>query len=122
MLMGWDRAEIERRVEQEPRLRIALLQYIVHQCVELQDRIEAMAVHKTPERAMLGLLQLAADLGTEAEDGSSRIAHLTHETIAEFVGTSREIVRSQMNRLRRLGLIRYSRKHLDVYPRRCSMS
>jgi CRP/FNR family transcriptional regulator len=116
MLMGWDRAEIEHRIEQEPRLGIALFQYMIHQCLELQDRIEAMAVHRTPERVMLGLVQLATDLGTEAEDGSARIAHLTHDTIAEFVGTSREIVSCQMNRLRRLGLIRYSRKHLDVYP------
>jgi len=116
MLMGWDREEIEHRIELEPRLGIALFQYMVHQCLELQDRIEAMAVHKTPERVMLGLVQLAADLGNEAEGGSARIAHLTHETIAEFVGTSREIVSSQMNRLRRLGLIHYSRKYLDVYP------
>jgi CRP-like cAMP-binding protein len=89
---------------------------MVHQCLELQDRIETMAVHKTPERVMLGLVQLATDLGTETEDGSTQIAHLTHDTIAEFVGTSREIVSCQMNRLRRLGFIRYSRKYLDVYP------
>ena len=115
MLMGWDRAEIEMRIEQEPRLGIALFEYMVHQCLELKDRIETMAVHKTPERVMLGLLQLATDLGTETEDGATRIAHLTHDTIAEFVGTSREIVSCQMNRLRRLGLIRYSRRYLDVY-------
>ena len=115
MLMGWDRAEIEMRIEQEPRLGIALFEYMVHQCLELKDRIETMAVHKTPERVMLGLLQLATDLGTETEEGSTRVAHLTHDTIAEFVGTSREIVSCQMNRLRRLGLIRYSRRHLDVY-------
>ena len=115
MLMGWDRAEIEMRIEQDPRLGIALFQYMVHQCLELKDRIETMAVHKTPERVMLGLLQLAGDLGTETVDGSTRIAHLTHDTIAEFVGTSREIVTCQMNRLRRSGLIRYSRRHLDVY-------
>ena len=115
MLMGWDRAEIELRIEQEPRLGIALFQYLIRQCLKLKDRIETMAVHKTPERVMLGLLQLAADLGTETVDGSTRIAHLTHDTIAEFVGTSREIVSCQMNRLRRMGLIRYSRRYLDVY-------
>ena len=64
---------------------------------------------------MLALLQLATDLGTSAPDGATRIASLTHHTIAEFVGTSREIVTFQMNRLRRLGLIRYSRKFIDVY-------
>jgi hypothetical protein len=40
---------------------------------------------------------------------------LTHHTIAEYVGTSREIVTFQLNRLRRLGMLRYSRKHMDIY-------
>jgi CRP/FNR family transcriptional regulator len=114
-LMSWSRAEIEQQVEREPRLGIALSQYLVRECLELQDRIESMAVHKTPERVYLALLQLAADLGTPMPDGSRRIASLTHHTIAEFVGTSREIVTFQMNRLRRKGLVRYSRKQIDVY-------
>jgi CRP/FNR family transcriptional regulator len=114
-LMSWSRADIELQVEREPRLGIALSQYLVRQCLELQDRIESMAVHKTPERVMLALLQLASDLGTLAPDGSTRVAALTHHTIAEFVGTSREIVTFQMNRLRRMGLIRYSRKYIDIY-------
>jgi len=91
-LMSWSRAEIEQHIEREPRLGIALSQYLVRQCLELQDRIESMAVHKTPERVMLALLQLAADLGTPMSDGAVRVSSLTHHTIAEFVGTSREIV------------------------------
>jgi len=114
-LMSWSRAEIEQQVEREPRLGIALAQYLARECLELQDRIESMAVHKTPERVYLALLQLAADLGAPMPDGSLRIASLTHHTIAEFVGTSREIVTFQMNQLRRKGLLRYSRKHIDVY-------
>jgi CRP-like cAMP-binding protein len=114
-LMSWSRTEIEQQVEREPHLGIALSQYLVRECLELQDRIESMAVHKTPERVTLALLQLATDLGSPMPDGSLRVASLTHNTIAEFVGTSREIVTFQMNRLRRLGLVRYSRKHIDVY-------
>lgn len=114
-LMSWSRSEIEQQVEREPRLGIALSQYLVRECLELQDRIESMAVHKTPERVMLALLQLAADLGSPMPDGSLRVASLTHHTIAEFVGTSREIVTFQMNRLRRSGLVRYSRKHIDIH-------
>jgi CRP/FNR family cyclic AMP-dependent transcriptional regulator len=114
-LMSWSRNEIEQQVEREPHLGIALWQYLVRQCLDLQDRIESMAVHKTPERVMLALLQLAAELGSPMPDGSLRVASLTHHTIAEFVGTSREIVTFQMNRMRRIGLVRYSRKHIDVY-------
>jgi CRP/FNR family cyclic AMP-dependent transcriptional regulator len=113
-VMSWSRNEIEQQVEHDPRLGIALAKYLVRQCLDLQDRIESMAVHKTPERVMLGLLQLGADLGVPMPDGSLSVASLTHHTIAEFVGTSREIVTFQMNRLRRLGLVRYSRKHIDI--------
>ncbi len=114
-VMCWSRSEIEMQIEREPRLGIALAQYMVRQCIEMQDRIESMAMYKTPERVMLALVQLANTLGSLMPDGSVRIASLTHHTIAEFVGTSREIITFQMNRLRRAGMLRYSRKHIDIY-------
>jgi CRP-like cAMP-binding protein len=114
-LMSWTSAEVERHIEREPRLGIALSQYLVRQCIELQDRIESMAVYKTPERVMVSLIQLANSLGTPTVDGGMRIVALTHHTIAEYVGTSREIVTFQLNRLRRLGMLRYSRKYMDIY-------
>jgi len=114
-VMSWSREEIELQIEREPCLGIALWQYMVRASLELQDRIESMAVHKTPERVSLALLQLSAELGSLMPDGALRLDSLTHQTIAEFVGTSREIVTCQMNRLRRMGLLRYSRKNIDIY-------
>jgi CRP/FNR family transcriptional regulator, cyclic AMP receptor protein len=114
-VMSWTVNEIEAQIEREPRLGLALSQYLVRQCIELQDRIESMAVYKTPERVMLALMQLADSLGAPMADGAVRVPALTHHTIAEFVGTSREIVTFQLNRLRRLGMLRYSRKHMDIY-------
>src|SRR5205085_7418533 len=113
-VMSWTAHEIETQIEREPRLGLALSQYLVRQCIELQDRIESMAIYKTPERVMLALVQLADSLGTPMADGSTRVSALTHHTIAEFVGTSREIVTFQLNRLRRMGMLRYSRKHMDI--------
>ena len=113
-VMSWTSAEVLQQVEREPRLGVALAQYLVRQCMEMQDRIESMATYKTPERIMLALLQLGADVGVSRPDRTIRLSSLTHHTIADFVGTSREIVTFQMNRLRRMDLIRYSRRHLDV--------
>jgi CRP-like cAMP-binding protein len=114
-LMAWSAGEVLQQIEREPWLGVALAQYLARQCQEMQDRIESMAVHKTPERVMLALLQLAGGLGAATGDtGIARLASLTHQTIAEFVGTSREIVTFQMNRLRRAGFIHYSRQYLDI--------
>ncbi len=114
-LMAWKRSEIEQQVEREPRLGLALMEELVLNCLDMEERMQAMSGCKTPERVMLSLVQLARRLGEEQSDGAYRMASLTHHTIAEHVGTSREIVSSQMSRLRRLGLILYSRRHIDVY-------
>src|SRR6202047_4529859 len=83
-VMSWTRNEIEQQIEREPRLGIALAQYMVQQCLALQDRIESMAIQKTPERVMVALAQLAEMLGAPLPDGTTRIASLTHQTIAEY--------------------------------------
>jgi CRP-like cAMP-binding protein len=114
-LMGWSREEIETQIDREPRLGLALAQYMVRQCLELQERIESLAVHKTPERIMLALAQLAVSMGTAMADNATRIPALTHHTLAEYVGTSREIVTFQLNRLRRKGCLKYTRKYIDVF-------
>jgi CRP-like cAMP-binding protein len=114
-LMAWTSAEIEQQVERNPQLGIALSQYLVAQCIELQDRMENVAVYKIPERVMLALMRLANDLGTPTAEGTVRVPPLTHQAIAEYVGTSREIVTFHMNRMRRMGMLKYSRRHIDVY-------
>jgi len=115
VLMAWTSTEIEQQVERNPQLGIALSQYLVAQCIELQDRMENVAVYKIPERVMLALTRLANDLGTPMADGAIRVPPLTHQAIAEYVGTSREIVTFHMNRLRRMGMLKYSRRNIDVF-------
>jgi CRP-like cAMP-binding protein len=114
-IMAWKRAEIEQQVEKEPGLGLALMEVVIARCLELGERMQAMATCMTPQRVLLALLQLARQLGEPRPDGAMRMASLTHHTLAEYVGTSREIVSSQMSAFRRRGLIQYSRQHIDVY-------
>jgi CRP/FNR family transcriptional regulator len=113
-LMAWSKAEVEHQIEREPRLGLALLEEFVLATLDLEDRMHAMATCKTPERVMLSLLQLQGKLGEPQGNGTMRMASLTHMVIAEHVGTSREIVSAQMSRLRRLGLVRYSRTYIEI--------
>lgn len=114
-LMAWSRDEIERQIEHEPLLGLALVQYLLGKCVELQGRIESAARHEVPARVMLALAHFGSEFGTPVADGAMRVPSITQRSIAEYIGTSREVVTQQMNRLRRIGVVSYSRKHIDVY-------
>ncbi|HWQ54619.1 MAG TPA: Crp/Fnr family transcriptional regulator [Bryobacteraceae bacterium] len=114
-VMMWSRTEIEEQVEEHPRLGLALVQMAVARCLELETRLEALANDKTPARVARALAEFAERQGAPAEDGSVHVAPLTHQLIAEYVGTSREIVTYQMNLLRQMGYIRYSRRGIEVY-------
>jgi len=112
-VVSWTRAEIEQQIGRSPRLGMALQAYFAQRCIELLTRIEALAFRKTKERVMLALVQLAEGLGMPAE-GGLRLAPMTHQMIAEYVGTSREIVTSHMSEVRRMGLLEYNRKYIQV--------
>ena len=88
-VMAWSAAEIESHIVREPRLGLALVQYMVRQCMTMEERIQCMAICKTPERVALALVQLADATGVALEDGALRMGGLTHHTLAEYVGTSR---------------------------------
>jgi CRP/FNR family transcriptional regulator len=113
-VMAWSKAEIEHQILKVPRLGLALLEELVIATRDMKDRVQAMATRKTPEKVMMSLLQLQRTLGVPQANRAMRMAGITHMVIAAHAGTTREIVTAQMNRLRKLGMVRYSRKFIDV--------
>src|SRR5215468_1706274 len=115
-LMSWTSREIEEQAERQPKLGIALLQMLIKRGLDYQARLESFALDKTPERVVRSLLRFATRMGTPTEDGAIAIPPLTHQVLAQYVGTTREIITFQMNQLRQKGLLRYSRKGIQIYP------
>jgi CRP/FNR family transcriptional regulator len=114
-VMSWTPEEVEERIEQEPRLAVALCEYFARNTALVRNRITTISNCKTGPRVMTALVELSRSIGTTTPQGALRITGLTHQAIAEYVGTSREIVTSEMNRLRRMGYVSYSRLHTDIY-------
>src|SRR4051794_18683093 len=113
--MCWTPEEVQERVEKEPKLALALCEYFGRHNTLLRERITTIANYKTGPRVMFALVQLARSNGATTPTGAMRITGLTHQAIADYVGTSREIVTSELNRLRRLGYVSYSRLYTDIY-------
>ncbi len=60
------------------------------------------------------LLRLCEEHGKETQEGTIIPLHLTHEDLANLIGTTRETVTTQMIRFRRLGLVKRQDRFLVV--------
>jgi len=103
---------LEDLVVMNPQFSLALLQKLIRQSREFTDRIESLGADKISKRLARVLLQYGERFGTRTEDGSVELPPLTHELLSDYIGTSRELVTHFMNRFRREGLIRYSRREI----------
>ena len=109
-LMAWSTAEIEDIVAKRPRLAVALLQILAKRSIDFTERIESLSVDNIARRLARSLIRFADREGTRGDNGSARMAPLTHELLAQYVGTSREIVTHYMNQFRKDGHLEYSRR------------
>jgi CRP-like cAMP-binding protein len=114
-LMTWTANEIEEIVMKKPRLAVALLQILVQRTIDFTHRIESFSVDNIARRLARTLIRFSERLGSNEDDGSTRMAPFTHELLSQYVGTSREIVTHYMNQFRRQGYLRYSRKGIVIY-------
>lgn len=114
-LMAWTTAEIDALSVKQPRLAVALLQVLAQRNIELTSRIESFSTDDISHRLARTLLRLGKRMGTTEHDGTLRMMPLTHEVLSQYVGTSREVVTLHMNRFRRQGFLRYSRKSTILY-------
>jgi len=113
-LMCWKASDVEEIMRKQPRLAIALLQFFGQRSLVLAQRMESLFFDPIDCRLARSLLRFADRLGNEQHDGNVLMEPLTHELLAQYVGTSREVVTCHMANLRRLGYVKYSRKAIEL--------
>ena len=112
---SWTPQEIVENVTRETRLGMALLQVLACRESELTWRMESLAVDTIHLRVARSLIRLAGRMGTRQEDGTVRMPPLTHKTLSQYVGSTREIVTHHMAEFRRLGYLSYSRNGIVIH-------
>jgi CRP/FNR family cyclic AMP-dependent transcriptional regulator len=114
-LMTWAASEVQETIEREPRLGLALVQIAVQRILEFRERIGSLSADNVARRLARSLIRFSERMGRPLEDGSLLIAPLTHGVLAQYVGTSREIVTLYMTQFRRQGLLQYSRRGIVLH-------
>ena len=114
-LMAWLASDIESLATRQPRLAVALVQVLVQRNLGLTQRIVSFSIDDISKRVARTLLRLSERVGFRGNDGVFRMPPLTHELLSQYVGTSREVITLHMNRFRKLGYLRYSRRGMVVH-------
>jgi CRP/FNR family transcriptional regulator, cyclic AMP receptor protein len=106
------REDFKRRVEANPTVAWALLTELSRRLRRADVKIGGLVLLDVPGRIARLLLDLSA------ESGSERIEKpLTHQTIAQMIGASRETVSRAMKEFQDAGLIRVERRKISIGDR-----
>jgi CRP-like cAMP-binding protein len=114
-VMMWPTDALANIMNDRPCLPIALLQAMVQRTLSFRARIRNLHAGTVERRLADFLRTLAEQSGMRRNDGAALMLPLTHEVLAQYVGTSREAVTLYMTEFRRKGYIDYSRLEMVVY-------
>jgi CRP/FNR family cyclic AMP-dependent transcriptional regulator len=109
-VMKWTAEEIQQISILRPMLSFALWQWTVQRSMDFGSRIDSLSVDSIDRRLARALIRFSDRLGNHIEDGSVNLTLFTHELLAQYVGTSREIITKSMSAFRELGYLGFSRR------------
>jgi CRP/FNR family transcriptional regulator len=103
-------ADFRQAAHRDPALMHSALRHVAARLAEAHRQIEALVFDSNHRRLARALL----DLSDAAERAGESSVRLTHEELAELIGSTRESVTGMMIELRQRGLIDYKRG--DIRP------
>ena len=106
------REDFRRRVEANPTVAWALLTELSRRLRRADQKIGGLVLLDVPGR----ISRLLLDLSAESSNGMIE-KPLTHQTIAQMIGASRETVSRAMKEFQEEGLIRVERRRIAVANR-----
>ncbi|MCH7699987.1 MAG: Crp/Fnr family transcriptional regulator [Chloroflexi bacterium] len=102
--------DVEHLLLSKPRVALRFMELIVSRLHEVEARMENVAFKSVPARLAAFLLQLA-------DQGEGQIVGVSHQDLADMVGTYRETVTRILNEFRSEGYIDFGRLNVTVVKR-----
>jgi CRP-like cAMP-binding protein len=108
LILVMSRADLERLILNKPLVGLRMLEITGRRLNDAEARLEDMAFKGIPARLASLLLRLSA------ERNSADITGLTHQDLAETIGTYRETATQVLNDMKAQGLIEIGRKRIRI--------
>jgi CRP-like cAMP-binding protein len=108
LILVMSRADLERLILSKPVVGVRMLEITGRRLNDAEARLEDMAFKGIPARLASLLLRLGA------ERNSTDIVGMTHQDLAETIGTYRETATQVLNDMKTQGLIDIGRKRITI--------
>jgi CRP-like cAMP-binding protein len=102
--------DLERLILSKPAVALRLVELLSRRVLQLETRLERMAFRDVPSRLAAVLLELASPDGAE-------ILGVSHQDLADMVGTSRETITRILDEWRLAGAVELERMRIAVHDR-----
>ncbi len=118
VLLSINKRDFARLLESFPRMSIPMLRQLTRRMRVLTDDIASMAFLDSYSRVTRKILNLGEEMGTETPEGHIFIDRpLTHQQLANLVGTTRETVTKILNEMKDNGLLDIRKHRITILDR-----
>lgn len=115
-LFGLNKKDFERLIHEFPSIALRIMKDLTRRIRQINQQVEDLAFKDVHGRVSSTLFQL---LETEEEISGQTLTRLrmTHQDLANMVGSSRETVTRALNRLQNEGIIAISHQQIQILDR-----
>ncbi|MDA0334457.1 MAG: Crp/Fnr family transcriptional regulator [bacterium] len=115
VLCRMTQAQMEGLLNKHPEIGYRITKFSWRRIARLQQRLAEIMTKSVRVRLATILVNLSTDYGEELPDGGRSVGlTITHDDLARLVGSSREMVSKVMAKFRDQGLIRATRKQIEI--------
>jgi CRP/FNR family transcriptional regulator len=106
---------VRKAIEQDASMGLLLLQGLSSRILQTETMIETLTHRDMSSRLVSFLLVLCRDFGVPSSDGITIDLRLSHQAIAEAIGSTRVTITRLLGDLRIEGLVTIDRKKITVF-------
>lgn len=103
-------------VAQRPDTALHVIEVLSYRLRNLSKIVEGLATTDVPQRVKMLLATLSERYGQRVGDSICIDIGITHQEMADMIGTTRQSVTSTLGELKRAGLVQQRRRRLHVSP------
>jgi CRP-like cAMP-binding protein len=108
------REAIQKEIHSQPKLMEAMLDQSVSNYTATMLHICALEQAKAQQKILYTLYYLSKKFGSLHSDKADILIELTHQDIASLVGLTRETTATELNKLKKQGILSYKNKKYQV--------